>query len=474
MLKAIADATTAVIYIKDVDGRYLLINRRFEELFHVSKETVVGKTDHDIFAKATADRFRANDLDVQRSGAVTEFEETVAHDDGEHIYISIKFPLVRDTGDVYAVCGISTDISPRKRAEAELETTKRSLERLVDERTADLREANRRLAAEVAEREAAADRLQRLIDTANEGIFTIDLRDRISFVNARMADMLGYEPADMLGSPIYDFIREDLQDDAAQRLEQLKQGISSNHDAVFRRKGGSALWSLLSTNPLRDRSGAIVGALAMVTDITERKKAERQQTLLLRELDHRVKNTLATAVALSDLTSKNAVSIRGFHTAFASRLQAMARTHEALARAQWQEVSFDEVARIVLGPLMASNDTRVTLRGDALRVPTSATTPLALALNELATNALKHGALSTPHGGLSITWDREENGSFALRWIEEDGPRCETPSSQGTGIRLLHGLIEHELGGSVRIDFNPKGLTCRLVIPHAPGNRPAT
>jgi len=116
MLKAVVDATTAVIYIKDVDGRYVLINRRFGDLFHVSHDVARGKKDHEIFPAETANQFRANDLDVQRRRATVEFEEYVPHDDGEHTYISIKFPLFRENGEVYAVCGISTDITARKRS----------------------------------------------------------------------------------------------------------------------------------------------------------------------------------------------------------------------------------------------------------------------------------------------------------------------------------------------------------------------
>jgi PAS domain S-box-containing protein len=467
MLKAIVDATTAVIYVKDLDGRYVLINRRFEELFHIFNDAAQNKSDHAIFPKAIADRFRANDLNVQRERVAVEFEEHVPHDDGEHIYISLKFPLVRRSGEMYAVCGISTDITARKRAETELAATKASLERLVDERTADLRQANERLTAEVAERVAAVERLQRLIDTAREGIWVLDAAGRTTFVNARLAEMLGYTPDEMIGRLFYDFMDEARRDDAAGNLERRRQGIAEDLDYELRRKDGSNVWVLLATNPILDQDGRMVGALAVLTDITERKRAEQQQRLLLRELDHRVKNTLASVLALSDLTLERATSLEEFRRAFDGRVQAMARTHEALSRARWKDVSFDEVVAIVLAPLAAIDATRIVTRGETLRVAATATTPLALALNELGTNALKHGALSQAGGGVTIEWDVAPGGEFRLSWTEHDGPRATAPSSGGTGLRLIRGLIEHELEGRVLIEFAPEGLSCRITIPAA-------
>ena len=116
-LQAILDNTTAVIYVKDADGRYVLANRRFEELFHTTEGQVLGKTDHDLFAKESADVYRTNDLEVLRAEAPLEIEEEVPQDDGTHTYFSVKFPLRGPDGSPYATCGISTDITQRKEAE---------------------------------------------------------------------------------------------------------------------------------------------------------------------------------------------------------------------------------------------------------------------------------------------------------------------------------------------------------------------
>jgi PAS domain S-box-containing protein len=123
----VADNTTAVIYVKDTDGRFLFINRRFEQLFHLTTEQIIGHTNHEIFPREIADAFRANDLQVLARNSTMEYEEQAPHDDGLHTYLSIKFPLCDHTGTPYATCGISTDITERKRIEHTLRTHEEQL-----------------------------------------------------------------------------------------------------------------------------------------------------------------------------------------------------------------------------------------------------------------------------------------------------------------------------------------------------------
>ena len=468
ILDAVLNSTTAVIYVKDVAGRYLLVNRRFEELFETSNSALRGKSDFAFLPPVTAEAVRANDEMVVRAGRPLEFEELVPSGDEGRMYISIKVPLRDKDGAIYAVCGVSTDITERKKVEAELESTKRSLERLVDERTAELRESNRKLQEEVLERKEAAGQLQRLIDTAREGIWVIDDKDDTTFVNPRMAELLGYEPGEMLGRSMYDFMPAPPDVDTGRILEHRNNGSSEEHDFAFLRKDGSTIWTLLSTGPVRDKDGNAIGTLAMVTDITERKHAERHQMLLLRELDHRVKNTLATVVALSEMTMAHTRSIEEFSRAFGARIQAMARTHETLASAQWKGVAFADIADLVLRPLGAGHAARIRSEGDAGVIPPRTITPLALALNELGTNALKYGALSVPDGSVGLSWATDESGRFALRWRESGGPRVAAPASEGTGLQLMRGLIEYELGGTLELHFERDGFSCGIEFPTEP------
>lgn len=130
-LEAFTDHTQAVIYMKDLAGRFVMVNRRFEELFHVSRKDVVGRTDFDLWPREQAEAFRANDAEVLRLDRALEFEEVAGHDDGPHTYISLKFPLHDAAGAACAVCGVSTDITERKRTERELQATNELLERVL-------------------------------------------------------------------------------------------------------------------------------------------------------------------------------------------------------------------------------------------------------------------------------------------------------------------------------------------------------
>ncbi len=132
-LQSILDNSTTVVYVKNLQGKYILINHRFETLFHIDRNEIIGKIDHDIFPKEMADAFRANDLKVIKANVPIEFDEIAPHDDGPHSYISIKFPLFDSTGKLYAVCGISTDITERKRMEVDLKDKSQELMELNEE-----------------------------------------------------------------------------------------------------------------------------------------------------------------------------------------------------------------------------------------------------------------------------------------------------------------------------------------------------
>lgn len=355
-LQAIIDNTTAVIYVKALDGRYLLVNRRYEELFHLTKEQVHARTDHDIFPQAAADLLRANDTAVARAGVPLEFDEVVPQDDGDHTYISIKFPLTRPTGEPYAVCGISTDITERKRAAEELALAYETLEQRVAERTREL-----------------------------------------SAANARLQD-----------------------------------------------------------------------------EISERRRGEERRALLMAELDHRVKNTLATVLALADETLDTAQSFDDFRLAFPGRIRAMARSHEALARGNWEGIDIAEAARLVLAPFEPSSPARLRVHGEPMVLPSAAALPVCLALHELGTNALKYGGLSRPGGLLDVSWQRAPEGPLTIDWIESGGPPVRPPTGHGGGLVIVRNLVEGQLGGELDVAYRPEGVRCRLRIPLLATAAPAT
>lgn len=215
-LKDIINNTSSVIYLKDTQGRYLLINRQYETLFHVPKDEILGMTDYDIFPKEMADAFRENDRKVLKAGIPLEVEEQALHGDETHTYISIKFPMFDLQGNAYGVCGISTDITQRKLAEKELVRYKNHLEELVKERTARLRKVNKQLSQEITERKQSEDALQKtqselekrvkertvdlesayqttrnILEKAPFGIYVVDTENHVDYVNPAMLEVSG-------------------------------------------------------------------------------------------------------------------------------------------------------------------------------------------------------------------------------------------------------------------------------------------
>src|SRR5262249_8205438 len=202
-------------------------------------------------------------------------------------------------------------------------------------------------------------------------------------------------------------------------------------------------------------------------DITERKRAEEARKILNAELDHRVKNTLATVSAVMSHTLNASSSMADFATALDGRIQSMARTHDLLSASRWHGVSVAELVRRELAPYAANGNTEVNGPGVILRA--EAGQAMAMALHELATNAAKYGALSSQNGRVSINWEQRLNGyprpNLVLKWREFGGPSVITPRKASYGKRTIRNLIPYELRGKVDLAFAAEGVRCRVELP---------
>ncbi|OQY56902.1 MAG: hypothetical protein B6247_02370 [Candidatus Parabeggiatoa sp. nov. 2] len=424
LLQAILDNSPSAIYVKDIQGRYLFINRQFERLVHLTKAEIIGRNDYEIFPAETAEHFQAQDIKALEANAPIQFDEKMPLEDGLHTYIATR--LYEPSGNIYAVCGISTAMTHRQQADAlpeseamlrallnaipesaflldknrivltanettvqRLNTTlerfvgsqvhdwlppevaesrNKQLEKVFEsrqslhfedmrdgryfhsficpvatqekaitkvavvgiditeykqtqiefcklndeledrvfQRTRQLEITNQELKAEMASRhqtemalKASEERYRRIVETAQEGIWIIDAEAKTTFVNQRMADMLGYRIEEMPGRPMYDFMDEVACLEADQYFERRKQGIEERHDFRFRHKSGSDLWTIISTAPFFDDQGKFVGVLGMVVDITERKRME-EQLRRSEELHRVILNSISDAVLLTD------------------------------------------------------------------------------------------------------------------------------------------------------------------------------
>lgn len=245
-LQAILDNSSAVIFIKDTQGRYVLVNHQYEKLFDVTQEKIEGKTDYEVFPQEVADRLRENDQKVLAAEEPLAFEEQAPLSDGVHTYLSIKFPVQGPNGTVNGVCGIATDITDRKRLEM------------------------------------ASVHLAAIVECSDDAIISKDLHGCITSWNQGAERILGYSAGEVMGKPISLIAPPDRVLEMAQILSRIRQGERVHHfETQRRRKDGEIIDVSLTVSPIRDDSGQIIGASKIARDITERKHQEEERAVLL-------------------------------------------------------------------------------------------------------------------------------------------------------------------------------------------------
>jgi two-component system CheB/CheR fusion protein len=258
-------------------------------------------------------------------------------------------------------------------------------------------------------------------------------------------------------------------------LEALKQPLEraaragatvTGFEGRLARRDGSGVEVAMSATPLFDEAGKVRGAIATMLDISDRKEGDARRILLLHELQHRVKNILATIDALAARLLKSSPSIEEFTQAFRSRLQARGAMHVLLSERHWQGAHLRALAARVLAPYKGS----VRFDGPGIVLQSSIAATLGMVLFELATNAVKYGALSTENGRVAVSWQVEGQGEparqrLSLRWSERGGPPAAPPEKEGFGTSFVKRSIEYDLGGKVALDFSADGLNCLIAVP---------
>ena len=215
------------------------------------------------------------------------------------------------------------------------------------------------------------------------------------------------------------------------------------------------------------KAGRLVAIVGISYDITERKEAEAKQALLVRELHHRVKNTLTTVQAIMGSTARAAETTEDFQRAFTARIASLARTHSLLTEAKWQSVAFGDLLRTELEPYDDGSEHRITLAGPPVELSSELAVPIGMAVHELTTNAAKHGALGELGGRVEVRWSVEKEDVCRLCWVwnEHDGPPVELPTHEGFGSRLLKRVLAVQTGADVKIDYDPDGLRVTVSLP---------
>jgi two-component sensor histidine kinase/CheY-like chemotaxis protein len=229
-----------------------------------------------------------------------------------------------------------------------------------------------------------------------------------------------------------------------------------------RRPGVERHW-LTGYYPVRGRSGEVEAVGSWVIEITERKLAEERERLLAREVDHRAKNLLAVVQSIVQLSRGENVAT--FRASIVGRIQSLARAHSLLSASRWDGVGLAELAAEELAPYALDRQDRVRIEGPTLQLRPAAAQSLALALHELATNAVKYGALGQNDGRLALIWHRTEVGGLTVHWKESGVGPIGEPKRSGFGSRVVAASIERQLGGRVERQWGSDGLLVTISLP---------
>ena len=323
--------------------------------------------------------------------------------------------------------------------------------------------------AEAALREAQ-ERLAITYEKVLAGIAETDASGRFIRVNEAFVTISGYPREELLTKSFLDITHpDDIADDAEKYRRQVAGEI--DHYTIekrYIRKNGQLIWIEVMSLTVRAEDGGFAYGVRMVHDVTDRKLAEEHKKLLLDELNHRVKNTLATVQALVAHTARRATSAKDFQERFEPRLMALSAAHDRLTRNDWRGASLTE---IVAGELRA-HDTpgSVSFEGPDVILPSRVSLSLSMALHELATNASKYGALSVAAGRIDVHWYVKRDPATPypvgvdLHWKESGGPPARQPQREGFGSRLLR-TTAAELRGKIDVNWAKHGLEWRLSFP---------
>ena len=328
--------------------------------------------------------------------------------------------------------GVNIDITDRKRAEAALEVSEA--------------------------------RYHALFDDNPSMYFTLDTAGTVLSVNEFGARQLGYAPAELIGQSVLRVVHQEDWEAARRHLARCAEERETVVRTELRkiRRDGSILWVREAARSVQDPQGQTM-VLIVCEDFTDLKRAEEHQNLLVAELDHRVKNVLATVAAVAKDTSEHSSSMVDFVDALNHRIRSMADAHALLSKTHWLGVSLADLVRQELAPYAAAGNTIV--EGSDMWLTPAATQTMAMVLHELATNAAKYGAFSVPEGRVSVCWDLRSNGigpQLRLQWCEDGGPAVTTPARPGYGTSVILDLIPYELGGTVKLEYTENGVNCTI------------
>jgi PAS domain S-box-containing protein len=380
---------------------------------------------------------------MRLDGNPIDVEYRIRHESGEWIWVWHRGTTLFQDGEPRKLVGAFLDVTARKQAEDALLARRRELETVLDTVPAAVWFTYDPDARHVVQNRHAAVLTQ---GRRENFLNPDDLPDRLHLVKADRK-----------------LPRSDYPLERALRGEAV---VDDEYDLAF--PNGSRRTLLVNAARLFGENGK-VGAVSVALDITERRRSEEERQLLVHELNHRVKNTLATVQSMAAQALRSSDGNAQAREALTSRLLALSRAHDLLTRESWDGAALSDIVQDVLSMHDRPDMSRIRAVGPRVRLEPQASLACAMALHELATNAIKHGALSDARGRVELEWDihnvSSEEFRISVRWSEKDGPIVVPPTRKGFGSRLLERSFANIPGGQLELRFDPGGVTCSFDVP---------
>jgi PAS domain S-box-containing protein len=440
-LAAIVTSSDDAIVSKDLNGVIITWNQGAERLFGYSAEEAIGKPIQMLIPPDRQDEEPEILARIRRGEKIDHYETVRRRKDGTLVDISLTVSPVRNgDGQVIGASKIARDITERRQGQH------------------------------------AAELLASIVESSDDAILTKDLDGVITSWNRGAERIFGYTAEEAIGKPVTILMPDDYLDEEAMILGRIRKGERIDHyETVRQRKDGSRVNISLTVSPVRNAAGTVIGASKVARDITGRLRGQEQQQLVLREMDHRIKNLFSLAGGVVNLSARSAKTPKELAASVGERLGALARAHAltvarhaTVANPGERPATLHALIKAVTSPYedgTDGNDERIAVAGVDVPLSEASVTSLALLLHEFSTNAAKYGALSTPQGRVEVQC-RDEDGVIVLTWKERGGPPVAQPTSdEGFGTVLIRTAVEGQLDGAMSRDWNPEGLTIRLSAP---------
>lgn len=311
----------------------------------------------------------------------------------------------------------------------------------------------------------------RILEAVPTIVYVYDIqKGRSVFQNRRFGELLGH-PRTLSGMDDWNLF---IHPDDAKRfsehratLKRIAPGETLFWEYRMADSGGQWRWFLSRDVLLScDDAGAPLTIVGNASDITEQKNAEERQEILLGEMRHRAKNLVSLVEGIARLSQpKNRPDVDAFIDVYMGRLKALLRTGDIVLSSNLRTADLGDVVEAALAPFQREDGaSRITVHGPAIALPERTAGGIALAVHELATNAVKYGALSTPAGVVAIEWTLSPQGRLVMEWKETGGPRVSPPQAEGFGAKVIRHSVAHEPGGGITIDYRPDGLFCSFAF----------